>query len=169
MRRLRWMSLIVPMVLLVLAAAPAAWAAPSGGGKGNNAAAKACQKGGWTSLIRSDGTAFTSQEACVSYAAKGGVLQPKPTATLTVTNRRIEAGIAFLSATGSGLLPGSNVTFTAHTLEGGTDVSFAGVVASDGSYTLIDAGIPCNYAQSASLSATSAFGGTITADASPGC
>lgn len=36
--------------------------------------AKTCQKGGWQTVVRSDQTAFASQDACVSYAARGGVL-----------------------------------------------------------------------------------------------
>jgi hypothetical protein len=42
------------------------------GGGGNSAAAKACQKGGWQTLYRSDGTSFANEDECVSYAAKGG-------------------------------------------------------------------------------------------------
>jgi hypothetical protein len=44
---------------------------------GNSANAKKCQKNGWQSLITSTGAAFTSEEQCVSYAAKGGVLLPQ--------------------------------------------------------------------------------------------
>jgi hypothetical protein len=46
---------------------------------GNSANAKLCQKGGWENLVSSTGTAFTSEEACTSYAARGGTLSPKPT------------------------------------------------------------------------------------------
>jgi hypothetical protein len=51
--------------------------ATAGGGNSENA--KKCQKGGWQSLVRSDGSSFKNQDECVSYGAKGGVLQPKPT------------------------------------------------------------------------------------------
>jgi hypothetical protein len=45
------------------------------GGKGGNSAnAKLCQKGGWKTFVRADQTPFKNQGACVSYAAKGGVL-----------------------------------------------------------------------------------------------
>jgi len=47
------------------------------GGGGNSANAKKCQKGGWTTLVRSDGSSFANQEACVSYAAEGGILVHK--------------------------------------------------------------------------------------------
>ena len=36
-------------------------------GGGHSDAASACQKGGWRSLHRSDGTAFENQGDCVSY------------------------------------------------------------------------------------------------------
>src|SRR5262249_59185638 len=41
---------------------------------GNSAAAKQCQKGGWQTEKTGTGEAFTSEEACVAYAARGGVL-----------------------------------------------------------------------------------------------
>jgi hypothetical protein len=44
------------------------------GAGGNSAAAKACQKGGFADWVRADGTEFADQGACVSYAARGGVL-----------------------------------------------------------------------------------------------
>jgi hypothetical protein len=47
------------------------------GNGGNSANAKKCQKGGWKTLYRSDGTPFKNQGACVSYAAKGGTLTAK--------------------------------------------------------------------------------------------
>jgi hypothetical protein len=169
MRRVKRIVLIVLMLLLALATAPAAWAAPSGGGKGNTAAAKACQKGGWAGLVRSDGTAFTSEEACVSYAAKGGTLQPKPTATLTVTNSIDPvARISEQIITGSGLLPDSEVLWT-QTVEGREPFSdVIGYVAGDGTLDTALA-VPCGRIVSATLSATTASGGTITADAYPGC
>jgi hypothetical protein len=43
-------------------------------GGGNSANAKACQQDGWKNLVRTDGTSFTNQGACVSYAAQGGTL-----------------------------------------------------------------------------------------------
>lgn len=44
------------------------------GNGGNSANAKLCQKGGWMSLFRQDGSPFASEEDCVSYAAQGGTL-----------------------------------------------------------------------------------------------
>jgi hypothetical protein len=42
--------------------------------RGNAANAKRCQKGGWQTLKTGDGGLFTSEEACVAYAAQGGSL-----------------------------------------------------------------------------------------------
>jgi hypothetical protein len=41
---------------------------------GNSASAQLCQSD-WQTLLRSDGSAFANQGACVSYAAQGGTLQ----------------------------------------------------------------------------------------------
>jgi hypothetical protein len=43
-----------------------------GGGPGNSPNAKACQKGGYLSLVGSDGTTFKNVGKCVSFAAHGG-------------------------------------------------------------------------------------------------
>jgi hypothetical protein len=59
-------------VSVVAVTSPAQAAKP-----GNSTSAKQCQKGGWQNLVRTDGTAFTSEKACRSYAAKGGILLPK--------------------------------------------------------------------------------------------
>jgi len=67
-------------MLLVLCAALALTigVATAGAGGGNSDAAKACQKGGWQNVVRQDGTGFKNEGDCVSYAAQGGTLQPKP-------------------------------------------------------------------------------------------
>ena len=51
--------------------------AASAGNGGNSANAKLCQKGGWTSLLRSDGSSFADQGECVSYGAQGNTPLPK--------------------------------------------------------------------------------------------
>jgi hypothetical protein len=50
--------------------------APAATAAGNAPAAKACQKGGFAKVVRTDGSGFRDVGACVSYAAKGGVLEP---------------------------------------------------------------------------------------------
>ena len=44
---------------------------------GNSPNAKLCQKNGWKTLFRSDGSSFANQDECVSYAAKGATLTTK--------------------------------------------------------------------------------------------
>jgi hypothetical protein len=52
-------------------------ATASAGEGGNSANAKLCQKNGWTTLVRSDGSSFANQSECVSYGAHGNTLVPK--------------------------------------------------------------------------------------------
>jgi hypothetical protein len=96
-----WMVL-VPCAALALVAVATATA---GKGKGGNSAnAKACQKG-WKDLVRQDGTGFKNVGDCVSYAAQGGSLKPKPTCT---------AGSEDFSAYGNGSQP---TTFAGGTID----------------------------------------------------
>lgn len=60
----------------VLALGGAGSAAAVGGG--NSGAAKACQKGGWETLVRADGSAFRTTGDCVSYRARGGAFGSSP-------------------------------------------------------------------------------------------
>ncbi len=62
--------LLLP-VLLVAFSMGSASADPRGGNSSN---AKLCQHGGWQALVRSDGTMFPNQGACVSFGAHGGIL-----------------------------------------------------------------------------------------------
>ena len=70
MTRLR--TMLLPCVVLALTVA----VATANAGGGNSANAKLCQKGGWHSWVRVDGSAFKNQGDCVSYAARGGTLTP---------------------------------------------------------------------------------------------
>jgi hypothetical protein len=65
------------MLVLCVAVALALSATSGSAGAGNADNAKQCQKGGWTTYTRADGTSFANQGACVSYAARGGSLVPK--------------------------------------------------------------------------------------------
>lgn len=62
-------------MVLAVTAAPAVAAKD-----GSAPAASVCQKGGWETVVRGNGSGFTSVGACVSYAARGGLLQPRATA-----------------------------------------------------------------------------------------
>jgi hypothetical protein len=64
----------VGLVLLVTAVVCLSQAAIASAGGGNSANAHLCQKGGWSTLARTDGSPFASQDDCVSYAAQGGTL-----------------------------------------------------------------------------------------------
>jgi hypothetical protein len=50
---------------------------------GNSAAAHQCQHGGYASVFRADGSAFANAGECTSYAAQGGVLAHRVTASFT--------------------------------------------------------------------------------------
>jgi hypothetical protein len=73
--KMRFMLLLCAAVALTVGIGTAA------AGGGNSDAAKACQNGGWQNLVRQDGTGFSNQGDCVSYAAQGGVLKAKSTCT----------------------------------------------------------------------------------------
>ena len=68
----RWICVSFAVLSMLLIVANSAAAAPGG----NSANAKQCQKGGWETRARQDraSVAFTSQDACVSYAAQGGTI-----------------------------------------------------------------------------------------------
>jgi uncharacterized repeat protein (TIGR01451 family) len=59
--------------VVVFVAIAAASASPTDK-PGNSANAKACQKNGWQGLLTRSGQPFSSEEACTSYAARGGQL-----------------------------------------------------------------------------------------------
>jgi hypothetical protein len=132
----RWRFIAAALIgLTLLGNAATATAQPAPPGPGNSAAAHACQDGGWQNLVTSTGATFANQDDCVAYAGHGGVLAPKPTATLTIaqspwSDPRYPGYCAELT-TGTGLLPGSTVEYT--TQYG----SFTGEipVAADGTYS----------------------------------
>jgi hypothetical protein len=78
-RAVRVLGFAVALVALSAVVAGSVAAKPAGSGPGNSPNAKLCQKGGWQSLVRSNGTSFASEEECTAYAAQGGTLRPKPT------------------------------------------------------------------------------------------
>ena len=78
---------------------------------GNSLNAKSCQKNGWKGLVTSAGASFASEEACVSYAAKGGTLYQGQAITFAALAGKTFGDADFaVSATASSGLP---VTFTA--------------------------------------------------------
>jgi hypothetical protein len=109
-------SLVVTSAIAVFGALIYASGAFAGGGNSSNA--KACQKNGWKSLVTDTGQAFASEQACVSYAAKGGVLKRTQT-------------ISFTSANPSPATVGASYTPTA-TATSGLSVTFVLDAASTG-------------------------------------
>jgi hypothetical protein len=76
MRKLLTVVTVAAIALLGVSAAQAK------GPGGNSANAKLCQKGGWQTMVGADGTAFASEQECVSFAAQGGTIVPKSGAQL---------------------------------------------------------------------------------------
>jgi hypothetical protein len=78
-------------------------------GGGNSDAAKACQQGGWQTLVRQDGTGFANTGDCVSYGAHGGALVPKGSHFITfsefpvgtpITTQYASEGVVFSGTPG---------------------------------------------------------------------
>lgn len=63
----------VALALLAAVLVCLSQAAAAAAGGGNSEIAKLCQKGGWQTLVRADGSSFASQSDCVSYGAQGGM------------------------------------------------------------------------------------------------
>jgi hypothetical protein len=73
MKRIMWIAGVLALVVAAVAAAPAGAAAG-----GNSANAKLCQKDGWKTLYRGDGSTFANQGDCVSYGAQGNTILTEP-------------------------------------------------------------------------------------------
>ena len=168
---LRKLCLIPVRLLLVsvlgcaalFALTPGLAAAQSSGG-GNSPAAHACQDGGFVNLVRSDGSTFANVGDCVSYAARGGTLVP---VTLNVSFSPCCDGLnTIVTAIGSGLEPGSIVTYTfindSGTQFGPAPVPVNPTVAPDGNFSS-EWVTGCPGDHSFVFYATTAYGRPITA------
>ena len=69
-------------ILLVCCAALALTVGVATATGSNSPNAKLCQKGGWMTLYRSDGSSFANQSECVSYGANGGTPTSKSSAQI---------------------------------------------------------------------------------------
>jgi hypothetical protein len=94
---------------LLLCAPSLAAAQPSGGG--NSSAAQSCQQPGFVNFVRSDGSTFGDTGDCVSYAALGGSLVPVDLNASFVADP-LRTPFEDLTVTGSGLEPGSTVSYS---------------------------------------------------------
>jgi hypothetical protein len=80
---------------------------------GNADAAHACQQGGYLNLTGSDGTTFSNEGDCVSYAAHGGQFTtPVPVCTVTATTGCVTLNNAVFASTAG---DGSTMTLTGAT------------------------------------------------------
>ena len=138
--------LVLFAVLLSLSvAAPVAEAKP---GQGNSANAKACQKGGWATLARTEdpGTPFTSQDECVRYGARGGVLtvyvSPPPSISVVIVPSVESECVAQVS--GEGFAANTSLSGRAFYMTGGDGNSVAVSVdtRSDGTFLYISPSLP---------------------------
>ena len=120
-------------ILLVLCAtlALAVGAATASAGGGNSANAKLCQKNGWKSLTRSDGTTFNNQGECVSYGAKGGTISQVAPITTYLAIASACPQLAGYSVRGTGFTPNHAITFTATGLGPTGSVGAIGTVTTD--------------------------------------
>jgi hypothetical protein len=100
---------------IALLATLLAWLVLADGAKGasggNAASAKLCQKGGWSTLMDSSAQQFTTEDACVSYAAHDGAVYALATLHLEPCANQPFDGLC-VGPSGSGLKPGSVVTET---------------------------------------------------------
>jgi hypothetical protein len=139
--------LVLFSVLAIGLATGIASAAPGA----NQDAARLCQKGGWATLQRADGTPFTNQGECVAYAAHGGTLAPIPSRTVSLSFVPTDAGGAFcgMRIAVTGFTPGSYTVFfvfqdqlfAGPQLEVGTDGT-GSVTSSDQLQFTVPQGIP---------------------------
>jgi hypothetical protein len=123
-------------------------ALPAFAGGGNSDAAHACQKGGYASYTRADGTPFANTGDCVSYAAHGGVLTPvvvKNATTISTSLFRssISAGSTdYDTATLSGATAdaGGHVTYSVY-----SDSSCSALVQTAGTVLVFDGHVPDSF------------------------
>jgi hypothetical protein len=156
--------LVLACAALALCAPSLAAAGPSGGD--SSSAALACQQGGFVNFVRSDGSTFGDTGDCVSYAALGGTLVPVDLNASFVADPS-RTPFEDLTLTGSGLEPGSTVSYSFIPVGQTTRSAILptlgnNTVASDGSFVAgWQTGCPLD--NSFEFFATTAYGLPITA------
>jgi hypothetical protein len=108
------------VVLAGLVLALGAASALADGGNSDNA--QLCQKNGWASLVRSDGTAFENQGGCVSYGAQGGTLFHVYVFTTDLNGANENPPVTTTSGSGT-----ATVTWNTATNQMTVDVAFSGL------------------------------------------
>jgi hypothetical protein len=84
----------------------------SSAGRGSSTAADACRNGGHVNWTDGEGNAFRNQGDCVSYVARGGVLVPLAVGPFSVAYSTLSPAVLRAVITGTGLEPGSAVSFS---------------------------------------------------------
>lgn len=132
-------------------------------------AAAPCLNGGYAGLSSTGAQAFDSEAACVQYVGLGGTPVPfdsTPTLTGAIAGRSQDVpGACALEVSGSGLKPGTNLTFSVEGIGTFTlvlvDRTTPVVVAGDGTVNVTTYIFP---GFTAWLSATTAAGDSISSD-----
>jgi hypothetical protein len=156
---------LLATLAMSLVLAGGALAAPGG----NAASAKLCQKDGWTKVMDSTASPFAGEEACVSYAAHGGATYALATLHVEPCATQPFDGIC-VSASGSGLQPGSVVTTTLFK-NGSSILEDFPIVPGDGTVNtsaISHFEIPCVVGNEYSASATGASADSLSSPATPG-
>jgi hypothetical protein len=141
----RRLLVLLTVALSLVVAAPNASAGP---GNGNSANAKLCQQGGWATLARTgdSGTPFTSQDECVRYGARGGVLTAyvPPPPTISVVIVPSVEGECVAQVSGEGFAANTSLSGRAFYTTGGDGNSVAVSVdtRSDGTFLYISPSLP---------------------------
>jgi hypothetical protein len=144
-------------MLATLALATPAFARPGGNEGGNSAAAAACEDGGYTDWTDAEGNPFRNEGACVSYAARGGMLTAVEVNPFSVSYRPSGANGFVATITGSGLAPFSGVDFI---LTWGGDPQFFDSIADASGEVMFDVSGACTSAGSP-LTAVGAAGSLV--------
>jgi hypothetical protein len=140
-----------------------------GAGGGNATNAKLCQKGGWSKLMDSSAHLFTSEDACVSYAAHDGAVYALATLRLEPCANQPYDGLC-VDPSGSGLKPGSVVTETLSKNDAAVREDYP-VVQGDGTIDTTPIAhfeLPCVAGNAYSASATGTSADSLTFPKVPG-
>jgi hypothetical protein len=116
--------LAITAIVVGVPVAGSAGAAPGG----NSANAKRCQHNGYQSWVRADQTPFVNVGDCVSYAAHGGTLTPRPPARTWDCSISPKPGLETVLLSGSGDLADPPTTADRYTYAALGTASFTGTV-----------------------------------------
>jgi hypothetical protein len=109
---------------------------------GRNAAADACLNGGYTNLVRSDGSPFKKAGDCVSYVTRGGTFGPFIVSFELNANGCDEANYTAVFTGGTGVVAGNTITSGVAFTLGVYTVPTLVVTAPDGATATATAPLP---------------------------